>query len=60
MAYLIKKEECINCGACEEVCPVNCIIEKDEKRFINSEDCIDCGACKEVCPVDCILAPEEQ
>lgn len=60
MAHLIKKDECTNCGACEEVCPVECISEVDEKRFIDPDVCIDCGACKEVCPVECILSPDEQ
>ncbi|MDY6915843.1 MAG: 4Fe-4S binding protein [Candidatus Cloacimonadota bacterium] len=55
----MNKEECINCGACEGVCPVSCISEVDEKRVINAEECIDCGACKEVCPVNCILGPDE-
>jgi ferredoxin len=59
MAYIINKGECIACGACEPVCPVNCISEVAEgKREIDGNVCIDCGACAGVCPVDCI-APEE-
>jgi NAD-dependent dihydropyrimidine dehydrogenase PreA subunit len=54
MPRIIDKEECINCGACEPVCPVECISEVDGKRFIKAEDCIDCGACEPVCPVSCI------
>jgi formate hydrogenlyase subunit 6/NADH:ubiquinone oxidoreductase subunit I len=60
MAYKIVKEDCINCGACEEVCPTDCISEVDEKRVIEEADCIDCGSCKDACPVDCILTPDEQ
>lgn len=60
MAHLIKKDDCVNCGACESVCPVSCISEVDDKRFINAEACVDCGSCAEVCPVSCILAPAEQ
>lgn len=60
MAYLIKKEECVNCGACEAVCPVSCISEVDDARLIDGEKCIDCGACAEACPVSCILSPDEQ
>jgi NAD-dependent dihydropyrimidine dehydrogenase PreA subunit len=54
MARIINKEECVNCGACEPVCPVECISEVDNKRFIKAADCIDCGACEPVCPVSCI------
>lgn len=54
MPRIINKDECINCGACEPVCPVECISEVDGKRFIAAADCIDCGACEPVCPVSCI------
>lgn len=54
MAYVINGEECINCGACESECPVECISEADDCRVIAADDCIDCGACAGVCPVDCI------
>lgn len=55
VAYRIDKENCIACGACEDVCPVTCISEeKDGKRLINEDLCISCGACADACPVDCI------
>ncbi len=54
MAYLINKDECTNCGACEPECPVSCITEVNDKRQIDPDTCIDCGACADVCPVDCI------
>ena len=56
MAHVIDKEECINCGACEPECPVECITEQDGVRVIDADACTDCGACVEVCPVDCISA----
>lgn len=59
MAHKITNE-CINCGACEAVCPTNAISEADDRRVIDSEKCIDCGACVGQCPVNCILSPEEQ
>ena len=54
MAYKIAKDDCINCGACQPECPVECITEQDSARIIAAADCIDCGACADVCPVDCI------
>lgn len=47
---------CINCGACEGVCPVNCISPGEEIFVIDEEKCIDCGSCQSVCPVE---APQE-
>lgn len=56
MAYRIIEDQCIACGACEPVCPVTCISEKEDgKRLIDEDVCINCGACAEVCPVDCIF-----
>ena len=57
MPHVINASECTNCGACEPACPVECIAEKGDVRFINPEECIDCGACVDECPVACI-APE--
>lgn len=54
MARIIKNDECVNCGACEPVCPESCISEVDGKRFIKAADCIDCGVCESACPVSCI------
>jgi len=57
MAHKINKEECINCGACEGVCPTQAISEVDNARSIDAAACIDCGSCVDVCPVDCIAGP---
>ncbi|AHM58081.1 hypothetical protein EAL2_808p05780 (plasmid) [Peptoclostridium acidaminophilum DSM 3953] len=55
MAYRINDDECIACGACQPVCPVECISEKEDgKRLIDEDKCISCGACAGVCPVSCI------
>jgi electron transport complex protein RnfB len=54
MAHFIHIE-CIGCGACKRVCPVEAI-SGEQKKFhrINPRICIDCGACGIVCPVSCI------
>ena len=54
MAYKINPETCVNCGACEPVCPVQAISEQNDKRFIDASKCIDCGACAGTCPVQAI------
>jgi NAD-dependent dihydropyrimidine dehydrogenase PreA subunit len=54
MPHIIDKEKCTNCGACEPVCPVNAISEKEGKRVIDPQTCVDCGACVSTCPVEAI------
>ncbi|NLO91334.1 MAG: 4Fe-4S binding protein [Elusimicrobia bacterium] len=54
MAHKIDSGTCINCGACEPVCPVTAISEKDGKRVIDAGTCVDCGACAGTCPVSAI------
>jgi ferredoxin len=55
MAHKIT-DECISCGACQAVCPVEAIAEGDGKYEINADTCIDCGACAAQCPVSAIEA----
>jgi NAD-dependent dihydropyrimidine dehydrogenase PreA subunit len=50
-------DECIACGACEPLCPVNAI-SAGEPYTIEKDTCIDCGECDEVCPVDAITWEE--
>jgi NAD-dependent dihydropyrimidine dehydrogenase PreA subunit len=47
-------DECINCGACDDSCPVGAIAEAGGKRAIDADNCIDCGACVDTCPVNAI------
>lgn len=53
-------ETCINCGACEPVCPVKAITEGPEIFIIDPNLCVECVGhhdepqCVKVCPVDCI------
>lgn len=50
------KDLCTGCGACYNICPVQCIEMKvDEEGFnypiIEIEKCIDCRKCRDVCPM---------
>ncbi len=54
MAYSIN-QDCINCGACDDSCPVGAISEAADKRVIDEDTCIDCGACVDTCPVGAIV-----
>lgn len=56
MAYKIT-DKCISCGACAAQCPMECIVQGEDKYVIDPEQCISCGTCAGVCPVG---APEEE
>jgi len=49
--------KCIGCGACEGVCPKDCIKIYEVGRIglkpvVDNSKCIHCGICLDVCPVD--------
>ncbi len=54
MPHVIDASECISCGACAEVCPVDAISEGDDAYVIDPELCTDCGTCVDECPVGAI------
>jgi len=60
MAYVIAST-CIDVkdGACQVVCPVECIYEGGRMMYIQPDECIDCGLCLSVCPVEAIYAIED-
>jgi NAD-dependent dihydropyrimidine dehydrogenase PreA subunit len=53
LAHVIS-DDCINCGACDDSCPVNAISEGGDKRVIDADTCIDCGAWVDTCLVSAI------
>ena len=51
-----KTDECVGCGACENVCPVKAIsMQENEEGFlypvVDSDLCVSCNKCNHVCPV---------
>jgi electron transport complex protein RnfC len=59
-AELPEMSNCIRCGKCVEVCPINlmpvnisnyALLDKfDQAESANALDCIECGACSFICP----------
>lgn len=57
MINIKHKELCCGCGACSNICPINCIsMVEDEEGFkypkIDKNICINCGTCNSVCPIE--------
>jgi len=55
-SYFIRQtdtDQCIACGACEEICPVEAVTVEDFAE-VDPDWCIGCGVCVGVCPVECI------
>ncbi|PLX76922.1 MAG: ferredoxin [Desulfuromonas sp.] len=48
-------EDCTNCAACADSCPVEAISESGDYHVIDQEVCTDCEACIDTCPVGAIL-----
>ncbi len=44
-----KKDNCIYCGVCAEVCPFNSIKVKDNSWDQNMQKCFGCGVCVDAC-----------
>lgn len=51
---IVKGEDCIACGICEEKCPVGAI-SIDEVAAIDPNICIGCASCIAVCPQSAII-----
>lgn len=51
----LAKEKCSGCGACAQLCPVQCISMKEDIEgfyypVVDSAKCISCGKCLKQCP----------
>ena len=55
--YFIREtelEECIGCGACADICPVDAVAMADGLPVVDMDWCIGCGVCAVTCPADVI------
>ena len=46
--------ECIGCGACADICPVDAVRMIDDKPEVDKNWCIGCGVCAVSCPAEVI------
>ena len=54
---ICNKELCTGCGACAQICALNCILmTADDEGFIypaiDFNRCISCNKCRKICPVN--------
>ena len=55
----IVSEECVACGCCVKVCPLNAIsIFKGLYAQVDAVKCIGCGKCQKTCPASVISIAE--
>lgn len=55
--YFIREtelDECIGCGACAEICPVDAVKMVHDKPRVDPDWCIGCGVCAVQCPASVI------
>ncbi len=57
MAHKIT-DDCIACGSCASVCPVEPIHQEGDKYVIDPDLCTDCCSCVDQCPVEAIVEEE--
>ncbi len=54
MAFGIDLGQCVWCGECARICPMQCIEMRSEGAVIDFDNCIHCGCCEGYCPVGAI------
>ncbi len=54
VVYIISND-CMSCGICEHMCPLNAIVETRRQLSILKRVCDGCGICAPYCPVRAIV-----
>ena len=50
----VNEEDCIGCGTCVKMCPMEAIQLHNAVAIIDENKCIGCGVCVHHCPEDAI------
>ena len=50
----VNESDCVGCGTCLDVCPMNSIELVNTTAIINEERCFGCGVCANTCPENAI------
>jgi len=58
-ALKFRKEVCIGCSHCMNVCPTQAIRIKGGKAELMDNYCVDCGKCYRACPVGAIIVEQD-
>jgi MinD superfamily P-loop ATPase len=56
--YIISTD-CMRCGVCEHMCPVEAIVEAKRQLIILKRVCNGCGVCVPYCPAQAIVPGAE-
>lgn len=51
---VVDMHDCLSCGGCVSICPVDAIIMKNKVAVVLSEKCISCELCVNTCPIGAI------
>ena len=52
--YRVDRDQCIECGFCQKICPKEAIDTHSSYGYEIDETCMSCGLCSKNCPVNAI------
>jgi iron only hydrogenase large subunit-like protein len=58
-ALKFRKDVCIGCSHCMNVCPTQAIRIRDGKAELKDNYCVDCGRCYRACPAGAIIVEQD-